>query len=194
MQYVTISKKDADMIIGILQSGAVHGPPSVAVKPVAPPPVTTDSGFVFGTASLNELKGVDKRLVDCCHLALKYSTQDFCVYDGIRTYKEQEQHVKNGTSQTMESKHLEGRAVDLVPWVESGPVWDWEKIYPIAAAMDKAATELGIANLITWGGVWDRKLSDLNGNYKAAVEDYVARRKAAGKSAFIDGPHFEILK
>jgi peptidoglycan L-alanyl-D-glutamate endopeptidase CwlK len=116
------------------------------------------------------------------------------VYDGIRTYKEQEQHVKNGTSQTMESKHLEGRAVDLVPWVESGPVWDWEKIYPIAAAMDKAATELGIANLITWGGVWDRKLSDLNGNYKAAVEDYVARRKAAGKSAFIDGPHFEILK
>ena len=162
-------------------------------KPVAPPP--KESGFVFGTASLNELKGVDKRLVDCCHLALKYSTQDFCVYDGIRTYKEQEQHVKNGTSKTMASKHLEGLAVDLVPWTDDGPKWDWELIYPIVVAMDRAASELGIAGKITWGGVWDKKLSDYSSessaDYKKAVEEYCQRH--AG-SDFIDGPHFEILK
>jgi len=60
--------------------------------------------------------------------------------------------------------------------------------------MDQAATELGIAHLITWGGAWDRKLSDFGGNeraYQAEVEAYKIRHP--GKD-FIDGPHFEIEK
>lgn len=151
------------------------------------------SGFQFGVASEKEFVGVDPRLVKCARIALGYSTQDYCCYDGIRTYKEQAQHVKDGTSKTMESKHLQGLAVDLVPWINGKPVWDWEGCYRIAVAMDKAATELGIANLITWGGAWDRRLSDFGGDakaYEAEVQAYRARHP--GKD-FIDGPHYEIL-
>jgi peptidoglycan L-alanyl-D-glutamate endopeptidase CwlK len=154
--------------------------------------VAVSSGFSFGAASLKELDGVNANLVRVTRLALSYCSQDFCVYDGIRTYKEQQQHVRDGTSKTMASKHLEGLAVDLVPWVNGQPKWDWNLIWPIAFAMDRAATELGLADRITWGGAWDRKLSDFGGDsaaYKKVVDDYVVRHP--GKD-FIDGPHFEI--
>lgn len=149
------------------------------------------SDFKFGAASERELVGVKTELVQVTRLALSYSAIDFCCYDGIRTYKEQAQYVKNGTSKTMESKHLRGLAVDLVPWIGGKPVWDWNGCYEIACAMDKAATELGFANRITWGGAWDRRLSDFGGDvtkYAEAVEAYKKRHPGPD---FIDGPHFE---
>lgn len=151
------------------------------------------SGFKFGAASTAELVGVNPKLVKCVHSALAYSTQDFCVYDGIRTYKEQQQHVANGTSKTMQSKHLQGLAVDLVPWINGQPVWDWEGCYKIAVAMDRAATEQGIANRITWGGAWDRRLSDFGGDASAYEKEVQAYRARHPGKDFIDGPHFEIL-
>lgn len=168
--------------------------PQVVTDAAAPKPVlVTNSGFRFGAASEKEFGGVNPQLVRCSYLALQYSTQDFCCYDGIRSYKEQQQHVADGTSKTMQSKHLQGLAVDLVPWINGQPVWDWDGCYKIALAMDKAATELGIANRITWGGAWDRRLSDFGGSaqaYADEVQKYRARH--AGKD-FIDGPHYEIL-
>lgn len=156
---------------------------------------TPVSGFVFGKASKKELEGVKTELVLLAYRALELSTQDFCVYDGLRTVKEQEQHVKNGTSQTMNSKHLKGLAIDLVPWVKGKPVWDWDAIYPVAAAVDAAAREMGIEHKIRWGGAWDRTLADFHGDplaYKRVVEEYGQRRRLAGESkVFIDGPHFE---
>ena len=104
------------------------------------------SNFVLGKSSLKELEGVTPKLVEVVKLAIQITTQDFTVYDGIRTLKEQEKYVKAGTSKTMKSKHLDGLAVDLVPWVNGKPVWDWNKIYPIVYAMDEAATQLGVAN------------------------------------------------
>ena len=160
---------------------------TVAVKDV--------SGFKFGKASLKELEGVKTELVLLSRRALELSTQDFCVYDGLRTVKEQEAYVAKGTSQTMNSKHLKGLAVDLVPWIKGKPVWDWDAIYPIACAVDAAAREMGIESNIRWGGAWDRLLSDFHGDpaaYKRVVEEYGARQRALGKSkVFIDGPHFE---
>lgn len=152
---------------------------------------TKSSGFKFGKASLKELEGVKVELVLCVRRALELSTQDFCVYDGLRTAKEQAAHVKNGTSKTMQSKHLQGLAVDLVPWINGGPKWDWDGCYKIAWAMDQAATEQGIAHKIRWGGAWDRRLSDYGNDAQAyvnEVRDYTQRHE--GKD-FIDGPHFE---
>jgi len=168
---------------------------SAARNEEALPAVTQfDSGFKFGASSERELVGVNADLVRVTRLALQYCTQDFTVYDGIRTVKEQMAHVKNGTSKTMQSKHLDGLAVDLVPWINGKPTWDWDGCYKIACAMDQAATELGLAHLITWGGAWDRRLSDFGGkpeSYKAEVEAYSKRHP--GKD-FLDGPHFEIQK
>lgn len=148
------------------------------------------SGFKFGATSEKELIGVKAELVACTRRALELSTQDFMVFDGIRSIEEQRRHVANGASKTMKSKHLDGLAVDLVPYVDK-PTWDWKLIYPIAYAMDQAATELGIAGNIRWGGAWDRTLADFGGSlemYKRECELYAIRHE--GKD-FLDGPHFE---
>lgn len=150
--------------------------------------------FSFGAGSMKELMGVNPDLVRCVMLAIKYSPIDFCVYDGIRSVKEQQTHVANGTSKTMSSKHLDGLAVDLVPWIGGKPVWDWKGCYQIAWAMDRAASELGMAHRITWGGAWDRKLSDFGGDLGSYEQEVTLYRKRHAGSDFIDGPHFEITR
>lgn len=175
------------VILGSRAQARVDDPPALK----AAVQTLTGSRFVLGKASLKELEGVHPPLVECVKQAIQLSTQDFTVYDGLRTYKEQLAHVKNGTSRTMESKHLKGEAVDLVPWINGKPTWDWEGCYKIAFAMDAAATIMGIANRITWGAAWDRRLSDFGGrleDYKAEAEAYAKRHP--GKD-FLDGPHFE---
>ena len=163
-----------------------------ATNPLANKSEGEDVGrYQLGKASLKELEGVDHRLVTVVKRAIQLTTQDFCVYDGIRTVKEQQEYMRRGVTRTMRSKHLEGKAVDLVPWVNGKPVWDWDRIYPIVKAMDQAATEFGYANHIRWGGAWDRVLSDFGGesdSYLKECRNYQVRH--AGKD-FIDGPHYE---
>jgi peptidoglycan L-alanyl-D-glutamate endopeptidase CwlK len=186
-----------DVINKVGRAGGVDGTSksTQATDSAAPRPATVqrDSGFKFGASSERELVGVTPRLVGLTRLALRYSLQDFIVYDGIRTVKEQQQHVKNGTSRTMQSKHLQGLAVDLVPWINGRPVWDWDGCYKIACAMDLAATELGIADQITWGGAWDRRLSDYGGDPSEYAKEVQLYQKRHPGPDFIDGPHFEIL-
>src|SRR3546814_8077471 len=76
---------------------------------------TLQPTFILSKASLKELEGVKPELVATVKRAIEITIQDFTVFDGIRSVKEQQQHVANGTSQTMKSKHLDGLAVDLVP-------------------------------------------------------------------------------
>ena len=61
----------------------------------------------------------------------------------------------------------------------------------IAEAVHEVATELDVP--IRWGAVWDRAFLDLD---RASLEDevgaYIDRRRAKGRKAFIDGPHFEM--
>jgi len=192
---LTGSVWESDKIINLLREGVE--PEIVNFKSSSGTDAATvrdsSSGFKFGPASERELIDVDVRLVRVTRLALSMCAQDFTVYDGIRTYKEQQQHIRNGTSKTMQSKHLEGLAVDLVPWIGGKPTWDWDGCYEIALAMDKAATQCRLDHLITWGGAWDRRLSDFGGDkpaaYAQAVEEY--KRRHSGPD-FIDGPHFEI--
>lgn len=156
--------------------------------------------YALGAKSLQELSGVHPKLVAVVQRAIALSEQDFTVRDGLRTPAEQRVLVAKGASQTLNSMHLPqgdgfGHAVDLVPWINGKPRWEWEPIYRIAAAVQQAAKEQGVA--IRWGGVWDSRLNDLGNGWQRlekAVEAYVARRKAAGKKAFIDGPHFELAK
>lgn len=155
--------------------------------------VTPKYRFKFGAGSEKEMLGVDKRLVRVARRALELSTQDFTFFDGLRTLKEQQELVRRGASKTMQSKHLEGLAMDLVPYANGRPVWDWDLIYPVVMAVDQAATELGVAHLITWGGAWDRTLADFGGDadaYEKEVRLYCDRHP--GKD-FIDGPHFQIV-
>lgn len=152
--------------------------------------------FVLGPKSRLNLAGVHPKLVGCVQLAITLTTQDFTVYEGLRSVEQERKNVQMGTSQTMNSQHIVqhdgfGHAVDLVPFINNRPTWDWDGCYKVAMAMDEAATQLSIANHIRWGGAWDKRLSDFGGDepkYKAEVQAYQIRH--LGKD-FLDGPHFE---
>ena len=154
--------------------------------------------YAFGAGSKVELMGVHPDLVVVAQLAISLSSQDFSVHDGLRTMVEQQKLVAKGASKTLDSKHLKqadgfGHAVDLVPYINGKLRWEWGPIYHIAEAVSKAAAEVGVK--LVWGGVWDRSFNSLAGNH-AMLEDevqaYVKRRIAAGKKAFIDGPHYQL--
>lgn len=161
--------------------------------------VETKSVFRFGKSSEKELFGVRPELVNVARIALSLSNQDFTVFEGLRTLDEQVKHVQNGTSKTMNSMHLKqadgfGWALDLVPWIDGKPKWDWEGCYEICAAMTAAAKQAGLASRIRWGGTWDRRLADLPSTaaaIKKEVEAYTIRHEGAD---FLDGPHFEWCK
>lgn len=156
--------------------------------------------YGLSARSRAELKGVHPTLAAVVERAIRITQQDFAVHDGLRSEAEQRALVRQGASQTLNSRHRAqpdgyGHAVDLVPWISGRMRWEWPAIYPIAAAVRQAAEEQGVG--LVWGGVWDRRLSDLPptaAGLKAAVEAYVARRRAMKRSAFIDGPHYELAK
>jgi peptidoglycan L-alanyl-D-glutamate endopeptidase CwlK len=155
-------------------------------------------GYSFGTVSKVELIGVHPDLVAVANLAISLSNQDFAVHDGLRTLVEQEKLVAKGAAKTMKSKHLAqsdgfSHAIDLVPYINGKLRWEWGPIYYIAEAVHQSATQLDVK--LVWGGVWDHPFLDLEGDregLKDAVKAYVKRRQDAGKSAFIDGPHYQL--
>jgi peptidoglycan L-alanyl-D-glutamate endopeptidase CwlK len=120
--------------------------------------------FVLGAKSKEKLQGVDIRLVRLVEQAIKETTVDFTVLEGLRTPERQQQLVNDGFSQTLKSKHLTGHAVDLVAIVNGKISWDKEHYPEIARAMKKAAAEQQVK--IRWGG-----------DFKT----------------FFDGPHFELI-
>lgn len=148
--------------------------------------------FTLGPSSLKHLIGVHPDLVRVVKAAIADPelTQDFTVMQGLRTLAEQRIAVAAGNSKTMKSRHLGGFAVDLVPWVNGAAMWEWGRIYPIACAMRRAGIGCGVP--LRWGGVWDRRLSDLPDTpalLEVSVENYQIRHP--GKD-FLDGPHYEL--
>ncbi len=149
-------------------------------------------GFKLGTKSLNELVGVHPELIAIVKRAIELTVQDFAVHDGIRTLEEQKRLVASGASQTLDSRHISGHAVDLVPVINGKLRWEWEPIYMIADAVRIAARQFGVP--IRWGGAWDVAFTASDETPEDLVLDYSTRRRQAGKKAFIDGPHFELPK
>ena len=155
---------------------------------------TTPKKFVLSKLSLGRLNGVDANLVKVVQRAIEITPQDFMVVEGVRS-KEQ-CYINYGKGRTaaqciakgvpasyaqpklakvtwlnnpLDSKHVTGKAVDLVPY----PV-DWNdlsKFDQVAKAMFAAAKELGVS--IRWGADWDN-----DGNYREKGE--------------YDSPHFEL--
>lgn len=150
------------------------------------------SDFKLGDKSIKELKGVHPDLVAVVKRAIELTVQDFAVHDGKRTFEEQQGYLKSGASQTLDSRHLSGHAVDLVPYIGGKLRWEWEPIYKIAEAVRTAARELGTP--LRWGGAWDVDFTQSDDNPEDLVADYGARRRKAGKKVFTDGPHFELPK
>lgn len=154
--------------------------------------------YAFGTESKLNLMGVHPKLVSVAHRAIAISEQDFGVHDGVRTLVEQQKLLAKGAAKTLNSKHLPqadgyGHAIDLVPFINGKLRWEWGPIYFIATAVLQAAKELKVD--LRWGGAWDCEFCNLPVDrieIEQEVKAYCERRRNIGKSAFIDGPHFEL--
>jgi len=109
---------------------------------------------------IQRLSGVHPDMVRVITRAREHA--DFIVTEGMRTVERQRQLVAAGASQTMNSRHLTGHAVDLAALGAGGVRWDWPLYTAIGAAVKRAAIEEQVA--ITWGGDWKMR----------------------------DGPHFEL--
>ena len=152
-------------------------------------------GFTLGAKSQSRLVGVHPRLVAVVQRAIELTEQDFTVQEGLRTIETQRDYVRRGVSKTMNSKHLKqpdgfGHAVDLVPWINGQPRWEWPPIYRIARAMDDAAQALGVR--ITWGGVWDKRMDQYGGSTAAIEAEVQAYCRRHPGPDFIDGPHYQL--
>ena len=121
--------------------------------------------YTLGPRSKQRLKGVHPDLVKVVERAIEISTIDFTVLEGLRTPERQKALLEAGASQTLNSRHITGHAVDLGAWVDNQVDWSWPLYHKIAAAMKDAAKQEGVS--IVWGGDW---------------------------RTFKDGPHFELVR
>lgn len=103
------------------------------------------SKFIFSQRSKNKLIGVNPLLVKIAYRALEISTADFAVIEGVRTLEKQKENVKKGVSKTLNSRHLTGDAIDILPSaIKPGMDWKPEYFDPVLNAIKQAGDELGI--------------------------------------------------
>lgn len=148
-------------------------------------------GFKLSKRSLNNLVGVDPRLVACVHRAIEITPIDFGVIEGVRTLQKQKELVASGASQTMDSKHLRGEAVDVLAYIGTRGSWELELYPSIADAFKMAATELNVS--LRWGAAWHRNdIRDFSGSMSDLMMEYIDLRRSQGRRPFIDAVHFEL--
>ena len=110
------------------------------------------SNYRLSERSLARLEGVKPDLVRVVRRAIEITAIDFTVLEGARSKERQRQLVASGASQTMNSRHLTGDAVDLAPYVGGQVSWDWPLYYELEKYIKRAADIEGV--VVEWGGDW----------------------------------------
>ncbi|MEK9768062.1 MAG: M15 family metallopeptidase [Betaproteobacteria bacterium] len=147
--------------------------------------------FELSQRSLDRLDGVYPKLVETVKNAITLTNVDFGVICGLRTVAEQQALVDKGASQTMQSKHIEGLAVDLMAYVEGRGCWELSVYDDIAEAMRLASIQTGL--VCRWGAAWNiEDIKEWDGTMEEAMNHYIDERRSQGRRPFIDAPHFEV--
>lgn len=183
-----VNKAASKAVVGATEVGIVKDqyethPENVELTATPSAPVK-NSGFVLGERSLKNLDGVNPDLVKVVKRAIAISRTDFTVIEGVRTIERQKELVRKGASKTMNSRHISGHAVDIVPIKDGAISWRVDDYYPLAEAMATAADELGVR--VRWGGAWS-VINNRNNHPSEWIKAY-----RAGGGRFIDAPHFEL--
>lgn len=152
--------------------------------------------YFLGATSRANLVGVHPDLVAVVKKAILLTDIDFAVHEGVRTLDRQRKLVASGASRTLDSYHLTGDAVDLVPYVDGHLRWEHALCNDVARAMFEASGQVGVR--LVWGRVWDMELveldpEDLEGERALYVERY-QRIHGKKKWPLDDGPHFQRVK
>jgi len=156
--------------------------------------------FRLGKTSEENLEGVHPEIVALVRHAIEHTTQDFSVFEGLRSPARQKALFVAGASRTLESYHLTGEAVDLVPFVEGRVQWQAPLCIKVARFMLDASRKLSVP--VVWGGVWDRPLASLHpAKLEQEVHAYGLRWRhahptaaAEGRGPLVDGPHFQRMR
>jgi peptidoglycan L-alanyl-D-glutamate endopeptidase CwlK len=174
--------------------------------------------FKLSRRSLDRLEGIDDSLQAVVKMAITLSRTDFGVVQGMRTLEQQKELVAKGASKTMKSKHLEGKAFDIMAFINGRASWELSLYDDLADAIKEAATQLGVP--ICWGAAWGtpdmpypmdiRKWEGGEHTYyseklqaertvvypstmEGAMNAYIDLRRDQNRRPFIDGPHFELI-
>ena len=148
--------------------------------------------YKLSTRSREKLIGVKGELKEVVCLAITYTKIDFGVIEGVRTENRQRVLVESGASKTMKSKHLDGRAVDLMAYVDGRGCWELNVYDEVADAMKRAAIEVDV--IVRWGAAWTvTDIREWKGTMEEAMNSYVDTRRSQGRRPFIDAPHFELM-
>jgi peptidoglycan L-alanyl-D-glutamate endopeptidase CwlK len=152
--------------------------------------------YQLGKTSEANLQGVHRDLVAVVRDAITFTGQDFTVFEGLRSQARQDLLFASGVSRTLNSYHLTGDAVDLVPYIAGRVQWQAPACLKVAVAM-QAAARIHQVNL-TWGAVWDRELGEMaQSDLQGEIDRYVQRyRRIHGPDAhpLIDYPHFQRVR
>ena len=114
----------------------------------------------WDSRSLTSLQGIHPDLRRVMDRALQDAPFAFVVTEGLRTIERQRELVRIGASKTLNSRHLTGHAVDLVPFVdidkdgkvEAEEMYSWPLYYKLAPVIKAAAAKEKVA--LIWGGDW----------------------------------------
>lgn len=126
--------------------------------------------YHWSRRSYRNLQQVRPELVAVATVALMDLAEsggpDFVVTDGVRSVDQQRKLVEEGKSQTMNSRHLTGHAIDIAAFTDDYEVtWEPRPYERIAEAMKWAGERMGVE--IEWGGDW---------------------------TSFVDRPHFQLSR
>lgn len=149
--------------------------------------------FQLSQRSLDKLMGVRPELIEVVKRAIEITTVDFGVTEGLRTKERQIELFEKGASQIrVGGTHVDGRAVDLMAYIDDRGSWELNLYDNIADAMKQAAIEKNVP--LRWGAAWN--VPDIRlwrGTMEEAMNYYIDERRKQNKRPFIDGPHFEMV-
>jgi hypothetical protein len=148
--------------------------------------------YQLSRKSKEVLNMVNPPMIRVIEKAISISTVDFGVSDGLRTIHMQQELVNSGRSQTMNSNHLHGDAVDLKAYIAGKADWTFGLYIEIAEAVRTASIALDIG--VRWGGAWNTP--DLRDTVKSMADlhmDYIQDCIKCNRKPFADGVHFELI-
>ena len=129
----------------------------VPIRPRLPKPAMADPNIVpveFNSTSKARLAEISPDLAQLMIAVEAQNPDAFEIGEGMRDIETQRQNVAKGASQTMNSKHLTGNAVDIVLGADQGaPNWNFEDYRPIADTAKATAAAMGLPDFV-WGGDW----------------------------------------
>ena len=148
--------------------------------------------FSFSKKSFEKMEGINPELEQLARTAISLTSVDFGISEGLRTIERQKKLVEQKRSQTLKSKHIDGKAIDVFAVIDGEICWEIGVYDDIADAFALASRSLGTP--LRWGAAWTvRDIGAWEGSMEDAMNSYIDTRRGEGRRPLIDGPHFELM-